>query len=251
MVGVTLAIAGTIALLAATMYAYVALRLVRGRGPTPRALSMFALWWAALAINMGLVGVTYLLGAAGALTFEIQLVDSYLQRLLLAVSMVGLMEYLLFLLTGRDLLLPIVVLYAAFFGLSSAAMFWQTPDGLFVGEWRTDITYAREAPRWIPLVNLGAILLPPVGAALAYFRLFFRVPDNTRKWRIALVSWAIVGWWAVAVWAGQRDALDNGLLQSGHRMLSLLAAYSVLAAYAPPRWAQRRWGVQAPAGVGG
>lgn len=247
MVRGTLVLAGVVALVAAAMYAYVAWRLVHGRKLPPRPLAMFAMWWGALSANMGLVAVTYLLGAFDALTFEIQLVDSYLQRLLLSISMVGLMHYLLFLLTGRDLLRPLVILYAAYFTLVTGMMFYQQPTEVFVGDWRTDLRFARDSAPWMPALGLALILLPPVGAALAYFRLFFRVRDNTRRWRIALVSWAIVGWWAVAVWAGQRDVLDNGPLQSIHRALSLLAAYVVLIAYAPPAWARRRWGIEAPA----
>ena len=241
----TLLAAGIIALLAGAVYLYVARRLPRppGSKDASRAMAMFSLWWYALGVNIILVGVTYLLGAAGHLTFELQYVDSYLQRLLLAVSMVGLMHYLLYLLTGRDLLAPLAVFYGAYFVFLIYGMLLQQPDTLFVGAWRTDIMSPRGEVAWLKYASLGAILLPPTVCSLLYLRLFFRVPDATRKWRIALVSGAILFWWAIAVVAGQRAALDDTPLQAANRLLSLVAAFAVLAAYSPPRWAQRRWGV--------
>lgn len=246
----TLLVAGAVALLAGAVYAYVAHRIPRAADSpgSRRALRMFALWWNALALNIALVGVTYVLGAFDLLTFEIQLVDSYFQRLLLCVSMVGLMHYLLYLLTGRDLLKPLVAVYSTYFFLLTWSMFVQDPEGLFLGRWRTDITYARAEVPWLGLASLAAILVPPVAASLMYFRLFFRVRDPTRRWRIALISGAIVLWWVIAVLAGQRAALADTPIQVANRLLSLLAAFGALAAYAPPRWAQRRWGVAASTG---
>lgn len=239
----TLVLAGVVAILAAAVYAYVASRLPRAAedARSRRALSMFALWWYALSVNIALVGVTYLLGAFDLLTLEMQVVDAHLQRALLCVSMVGLMHYLTYLLSGRDLLVPIAVFYGAYYVLITWALIAQRPDGLFVGEWRTDLTYAGAEIPALRLVGLGAILLPPVAASLAYFRLFFRVEDPLRRWRIALVSGAIVLWWAIAVLAGQRAALSDTPLQVLNRLLSLVAAFGVLAAYAPPAWARRRW----------
>lgn len=243
---VTLAVAALITFAAAATYAHVGWKLAvrpiaseAGR----RALGFFALWWLALAANIALVGVTYALAAFDVLTFEVQFVDSILQRLFLAVSMVGLMEYLLFLVTGRSFARWLAAAYSAYFALLLYAFLRAEPTGLLVTDWRTDVLYSGPQIAWAPAVALFAIILPPVAASLAYFRLFFRVEDATTKWRIALVSWAIIGWWVVAVAAGQRAALENGPLQSFQRVLSLFAALVVLAAYHPPRWARLRWGL--------
>lgn len=242
----TLLVAGVIALTAGLAYGYVARSLPRPAQPrdSARALRMFSLWWYALALNISLVGITYLLGGMGLLTFEVQFVDSYLQRLLLCVSMIGLMHYLLFLITGRDLLRPIVVVYAAYFFLLTYGLLQQRAEGLFIGAWRTDLVFANPDVPWLRFVSLGAILLPPVVCSLWYLRLFFTVDDPTRRWRIALISFAILLWWGVAVAAGQRAALDDSPLQVANRLLSLLAAFAALAAYSPPTWAQRRWGIE-------
>lgn len=244
----TLAVAGIIAIVVGLAYSYVAMRLVQRPAAAPaakRALSFFAMWWAGLALNITLVGGTYLAGAFGVLTFEMQLIDSFLQRLLLTISLVGLMYYLLYLLTGRDLFVPLAVAYGAYFLLLTYTFFAGDPSGLFVGDWRTDVTFSQPTNRFNGILTLAFVILPPVVASLAYFRLFFRMDDASMRWRIALVSWAIVGWWAVAVVAGQRAALDNGPLQSFHRLLSLAAALLVLAAYHPPAWARQRWGLHA------
>lgn len=237
----TLLMAGVMALVAAIVYAYVARRVRPAPGAGSRALRMFALWWDALAVNLALVALTYLLGAFDALTFEVQLVDSYLQRLLLGVSLVGLMHYLLFLLTGRDLLWQLAAAYGTYFLLITGAFFYQEPSTLFIGEWRTDVVFARPELRWVQALSLVFVLLPPVIASAAYLRLYFRIEDPERRWRIALVSVAILVWWAVAVVAGQRELLDVGGVQVANRVLSVMAALAVLAAYEPPDWLRRRW----------
>ena len=244
---VTLAAAGMIAIGVGLVYSYVAMRLLQRRfanAATKRAVGFFALWWAGLGMNVTLVGGTYLAATLGVLTFEMQMIDSYLQRLLLTVSMVGLMYYLLYLLAGRDLFVPLAIAYGAYFVALTYTFLASEPDGVFVGAWRTDVTFRQPTPRLSGLLTLSFIVLPPVIASLAYFRLYFRVDDATTRWRIALVSWSIVGWWVFAVVAGQRAALDNGPLQSFHRLLSLLAALVVLAAYHPPAWARARWGLR-------
>lgn len=246
----TLMFAGFIAFAAAVVYGYVGTTLGRRSATSPegrRAMRFFALWWWALAANIGLVGVTYLLGSLGNLTLEVQIVDSYLQRVLLAISMVGLMQYLLYALTGRDLTRLLVAIYAGYAIVLTWDFFRQDPSALYVGAWRTDVVGAADPLPAMRLVSLAAIVLPPIIASALYFRLAFRVDDTSASYRIALVSGSIAVWWIIAVVAGQSTALEIGWLQTANRLLSLVAALLVLAAYRPPTWVQRRFGVAAPA----
>lgn len=242
----TLAIAGLVAILAAGVYAYVGFQLARRAGLPDgrRALAFFALWWGALAVNLAGVAATYLLAAAGVLTFELQLVGSWLQRLLLCLSVFGLMEYFLVLLTGRSHVWLLGIVYAGLLAALLYGMQWQQPTSLFVGEWRTDLLYARGDFLPTRIVSLMLVLLPPFVASLAYLRLFWRVRDPAIRYRIALVSGALIVWWAIAVIAGQRPLLDVGWVQLANRFGSLAAALAVLAAYVPPapvsRWLAAR-----------
>lgn len=242
----TLLLAGVVAFAAAVVYAHVARRLALPRlgAEPPRPLRLFALWWGALALNIGLVGATYVLGAFDALTLEVQLVDSLLQRILLAVSMVGLMHYLLFLLTGRDLLGPLVVAYAAYLVGMTYLLLASRPETLFVGDWRTDVVPTLPGPAWAPLVSLLFILAPPIVASALCLGMARRLDDPARRFRLTVVSLAILAWWLVAVVAGQRTLLDVGPVQTLNRALSLAAALAVLVAYEPPAWARRRFGAR-------
>jgi hypothetical protein len=243
----TLLVSAGIALLGAVAYAYVAARLLRrkglGRGDA-LAMRCFAVWWSALAFNLGLVAPIYWAGGVDALTLPWQVASSILQRVLLAVSLVGLMAYLLYLLTGRTRIPVLAAIYAGYVALLMGSMAYQQPNGLLVLRWRTDLTYARAGPLGSELLSLFLIILPPVAASIAYLRLFFRVADRTQRYRIAVVSAALLVWWVVAVLAGQRGLLDNGPLQITGRALGAASALAVLSAFAPPAWVQRRFGVE-------
>lgn len=243
----TLVLAGVLALSAGGVYLYVARRLPAPTEPpgSRRAMRMFSLWWYALALNITLVGLTYFVGASGALTLEVQFASSHLQRLLLAVSMVGIMQYMLYLLTGRDLFVPLVALYGSYFLVLSYTLLAQQPVDVYLGPWRTDIVFARPDIPGMRIAGLAVILGPPVVCALLYLRLGLRAPNASRRWRSILVSVSLLLWWAIAVVAGQRALLDHAPLQALNRILSVVAALAVLAAYSPPQWAQRRWGITA------
>jgi hypothetical protein len=232
-----------VALLAGLAHAYVGHRIAGRPAASPqaqRAMGFFAVWWYALALNLLTTGTLYVAAGFGYVDFDLQVTNSYLQRLLLAVSLAGLMYYLLFLLTGRDLLKPLAIGYAAFYVFQVAALTFSQPQGVYVGAWRADLEYAVALPAWVSLLNFAALVVPPVAGALAYFRLYFRVRDRSQRYRIALVSWSLVLWWVVAVAAGSRSAFGSEAFQVFNRFLGLAAALLILMAYAPPA-PVRRW----------
>ncbi len=248
----TLALAGAVAVTGGLSYGYVALRLGRRTGlagDDSRAMRCFALWWSALGLNLLLVGPLYWIASVGALTLPVQLASSVLQRLLLAVSLVGLMAYLLYLLTGRARIGVLATIYAAYVALLLTSLVEQQPTGVQVLAWRTDLAYARRAPLWSEALSFLLIVLPPVASSVAYLRLLPRMGDRTQRYRTALVSASLLVWWVVAVVAGQPGLLDNGPLQIAARLLSIASALAVLSAFMPPAWVRRRLGVEAYPGL--
>jgi hypothetical protein len=244
----TLLLAGGVALCVGAAYGYVATQLTRRAvedDEARRALRSFALWWGALGVNLGVVAAIYFVAAFGGVPLELQIADSILQRLLLAVSMVGLVDYMLFVTTGRHRMTSIILAYGAYFAWSLAMMIYAHPVAVLYGRWRTDLVYANSEPPGAPLVGLAFIVLPAVVGALAYLRLYFRATHRSQKYRIAVVSSALLVWWVVAVAAGQRQLLEVDWLQVGQRFLGLLAAFAVLAAFRPPAWVRAKWGVEA------
>lgn len=232
------------ALTAACAYAYVGARLASRRtahDDTQRAMRFFSAWWILLSANLVLGGSVYAAAAFGWSSFEVQLVYAHVQRLLLAGSLVGLLYYLTYLLTGRDWLVPIAAFYALYYALLEYSLVAGSPNGVYVGDWRTDLTYARTGGATALRAALALMLIvPPVAGSLAYFRLFFRVKSRAQRYRIALVSWSLALWWVMAVLAGQREALGNESFQLVNRFAGLAAALVILVAYLPPV-ALQRW----------
>lgn len=243
----TLLIAGAVALLVAGVYAHVGRHVLARNGHSPgaaRAMTMFALWWWALAANIAAGGTFILAASFGWTDLAAQVTYALVQRLLLSISLLGLMGYLLYLLTGRHHLLPLLACYGAFFALQVYSVNAGHPAAVYVGDWRTDLVYATPAPRALQVLNFAWLVGPPVAGALAYFRLFFRLHDATQRYRIALISWALIVWWVVAVLAGQHEMFGSQLFQVVNRFVGLGAALVILAAFEPPGWVRRHWGVR-------
>lgn len=238
----TLVAAAAAASCAGAAYAYLAYRLHRdtqGRAVGRAPMRGFVLWWATLALNMLGVASTYVAAALGALPFEAQLVVSISQRILLGVGVAGLLYYLVFLRTGRSHARAITLAYATYILLALASMLVAQPNGVFIGEWRTELAYASAFPAWGRALGL-LIVLPSIVASVAYFLLYFQVEHPLRRYRIGIVSWTLIGWWVLAVIAGQGPLLDVAWLQVLNRAASVATALLVLSAYHPPHWLARR-----------
>lgn len=249
---ITLLLAGAVAIVVALSYGYVGL-VMRGRPARTvdgrKALDAFAVWWLGLAVTILPGALLYVAAAFGFTDLALQLTYAHLQRLALVVALVGLMRYLGFVVWGRDLLRPATAFYALVFVFSVFTLHLSQPVDVLVTPWRTDLVRAATNPGWVRLVSFLVIVVPPVVGALAYFRVFFRVEDRSLRYRVALVSWTLVVWWVVGVVAGQRVALGFDEFQLLNRVVGLFAALVIVAAYRPPLWVRRRWGVERVAGA--
>lgn len=243
----TLLLSSGITLVVGATYGYVALQLANRqdlRDASRSAVQLFALWWAALGVNLVLVALVDFAAAMGVLTFGWQMADSILQRGLLALSLVGLMAYLLYVLTGRTRILLLSSVYTLYFLFLMGTLVTQQPTDVSVLRWRTDLAYARPPAVWSQGVSILFILVPPVLASIAYLRLLPSVQDRSRRYRIVVVSSSILVWWVAAVIAGLPALLDNEVVQVLGRSLSVASAFAVLAAFRPPVWVKRRYGIQ-------
>ncbi|HWG92136.1 MAG TPA: hypothetical protein VNZ52_14900, partial [Candidatus Thermoplasmatota archaeon] len=247
-VNVTLLLAACVTLVLGAVYLYVG-RCIGTREPATagakRAMGFFALWWYAVAANVALGGLVYAAAALGFASLTVQLTYAHLSRVLLVLSLVGLMYYLLYLVTGKGRLPLVIAYYAAYYGLLLYMLVASAPDAVQVGNWRTVEVPSRPLPRVFSAVSSAALLLPPVLGALAAFRVFFVVEDRSQRYRIALVSWSIVVWWLIAVVAGQREAVGVEWFQMVNRAVSVVAAVGILFAYLPPTFVRERWGIKA------
>lgn len=247
MVSSTLLAAALIAFLSAAAYAIVAWQLHRRATDHPSdkwALLHFTIWWAATAANIFAAGMLYLAASFGRITLLMQLTDSVVQRVLLALSLWGLLTYLLYLITGRRYGRLTGILYAAHAAFMVTVIFRSQPIGVYVGAWRTDLEYAVPPPAVLDVVNLFAVVLAPVLASIVYLVIAIKLPKHghrEQRFRSIIVASALIFWWTVAVAAGQRDMLDVEWFQLLNRILGLLAAGAILLAYNPPRRFRQKW----------
>lgn len=243
----SLLIAGLSTLGVAAAYTYVGLKLLRRGGQTRdrRAIQLLGAWWLATALNQMLGGGLNVLAALGWTDLSVHVTYIYVQRLLLALSLIALMYYLVYLQTGRNRL----VLFTALYGFWWISQIYVTalgqPSAVGVFRWRTDLVYAVERPPVLELLQL-LIVVPPVLGALALLRVYRRVGTRTQRFRIAALSAGFTLWWVVAVIAGNRATFDSDIIQAGNRVIGVLVAFAILVAYEPPVWMQRRFALDSP-----
>lgn len=243
MVEPTLAVAGASTLLVATVYGYVGMRLLgktSAASPSSIAMRFFSLWWLATALNQFFGSLLYLAAAFGSTDVSLQLTYVYLQRLLLAVSLVGLLYYLVYLQTGKGWLIPLIVVYGLYFVAQVFNLSVREAVGVESFGWRTDIQWATAEPPVFALISL-IIIVPPIVGALMMLRVYRRVETPTRRFRVAMIGIGFALWWALAILAGQRATFDIGWLQALNRVVGIAVAVGILLAYEPLGWMRRRY----------
>ena len=253
MVETTLAIAGVSTLAVALVYGYVGLRFAKqahGKGSGVRAMRFFALWWSATSLNQVLGSLLYLGFAFGYGDLSLQLTYVFLQRLLLSLSLVGLMYYLIYLQTGKDTALALVLVYAIYFASQVYSLTARAPLGIDSFGWRTEIRWDRDMPAVWQAWNL-LIVIPPTVGALMMLRVYRRVEGPTRRFRIAMIGIGFVAWWILAIVAGQQQMWEVGWLQALNRVVGLAVALGILVAYEPMAWMRRRYHLEPFSSQGG
>lgn len=251
MVEATLAVAALATYVVAATYAYVGARLLRhatAASATRRPMVAFALWWLLTSANQLLGSTLYLVAAFGHLDVPAQLTYVLLQRLLLALSLVCLMHYLLFLHTGRNRLAALLALYAVYWASQVYVVFARVPVGVATFGWRTDLVYLHPELPGQRLLNL-AIVVPPIVGALALLRLYGRVDGRTRRFRVAMLAVGFTLWWLVAIAAGHPATFGIGWFQAANRVLGVAIALGILVAYQPTAWMRRRYELE-PSAIG-
>lgn len=245
----TLLADGVVQALVAIVYAYVGQATARRhvQGDARLAASLFTAWWRALAGTTALGAIAKLLGGAGVLDTGVHVALLHLTLLLLFVGLFCLLYYLVYLFTGdARWLAPLAVFYAASYVYALYLMVSARPVGIEPGPWSLEVVYAAPIAGG-PLAILVTLLLVPVLlGAINYARLYGRVEGRTQRYRIALVSTAIVAWFGSALVAQVVQVAGAPGWQAASRAIGVAAALLILAAYRPPAFVQRRLGV-APA----
>jgi hypothetical protein len=243
----TLLFSTLFALVAASIYAYVGWRLskrVVASSEAKLAWQSFTVWWYSLATTTLIGGLLNLFGAFGLTILPLFITATYINLLVICVALWGLLYYLIYLFTGNSrLLVPLAIFYILYYALLVYYITASVPESISVERWRTTLDYQAQltGPFFVFIVVL--LLLPQIGAGLAYFTLYFRVREVTQKYRVLLVSWSIIIWFLSPFIAIVGGLSEQDWWQLVSRLIGLAAALTILMAYLPPRWLRERYGI--------
>lgn len=203
------------------------------------ARNAFVAWWWGFGAYLALQGSLDLAAAAGQASFGAFLAFRLLTGPLLAASAWGLAYHILFLWSGKPAwALPLAFYYGAAGAVYSCWVWFHGPQGVLVGRWAAELTYAEpiEGPVWNAV--LASIGLPLVLGSLAFLALAVKVHDREKRYRIVLVGSSLF-LWVVSGYSAQVGASD-AVRFVAIVGLGLATALTVLAAYYPPA-PVRRW----------
>jgi hypothetical protein len=231
MTATTLTLSALATFAAATAFAAVAVcqsrRDVPPRAATP--LRLFVLWWLGLAVSAAATGGGALAAALGMASPELVGALRFAAVYALAVALWGLMYYLSWVLTGRSrLLVPLALLYAAYYAIASFSLLATAPGSVDAGAWYADLAFASE---WGPR-GIGALVMlevPPLVGALVFLSVSPHLEEPGRRRRVALGAAAILAWCASGL-ALRLDA-EAGLAGVVGLALGLAAAAMALRAH--------------------
>ena len=232
---------------AACIYGYVGWRLSKraiSSSEARLAWWSFTVWWYGLAVTTLIGGFQNLFGVVGLTSLPLFVTATYINMLAICIALWGLLYYLIYLFTGNSRSrVPLAIFYITYYFMLVYYITTSIPSDVSVSRWNTTLTY--RAPLTGPFFGVVVVLLllPQIIGGLAYFTLYFRVPEVTQKYRVLLVSWSIIIWFlspliALAGGIGQQD-----WWQLASRFIGLAAALTILMAYLPPRWLKQRYGI--------
>ena len=207
--------------------------------------TLFAVWWYSAALVIGNQALRTILVLAGVTDPNVHFVQGIAGMIPLATSVWGLSYYMVYLLTGRSRwLAPLTAFYVAYL----IYLFWfavvRGVAGVALGEWQATVLTVNPASLAMNLI-FGVWLAGPVLFAVgAYSVLALRETDPTRRYRLVLVSSGFLLLFGIVLIGYIVGWVDESWFSLAYQIPALLASVLAVLAYRPPRWVQRRWGIE-------
>jgi hypothetical protein len=215
------------------------------RRPTTRearlASRMYATWWLAVAAVVLVAGAHTVLGLAGVTALAPYVFLAYAVDVPLAVALWALLNYLVFLYTGRRAALwPLTVAYALFVPFAFYYTSFQGDRVLRATDWDIRAVGTSAAPAWLNAL-FGVVLAgPALAIVLAYAFLLARVREPPQRYRLSMTALAFALWFAPVLVGFLLGWQSQPWFAWLYEAPGVLAAGLVLAAYRPPAFVQRR-----------
>ena len=237
----TLIADGVAALAIAGVYGYVA-RVFSARriehADARFAGRAFVTWWVGVAAVTGLIGGRSLLAGLELLTVELYETILVLIMLGVSVALWGVVYYLSYLHSGNTRwLVPVTAYHIALLVALVHFVSRLDPAGIDAKAWTIDAQYARPVEGGSAYALYLGILGPALIAAILYGALYFRTTDRGARYRIAVVSLSFILWFGATLVGGLLSLEDTlAYWPPVSRLIWLVAALGVIAAFRPPRW---------------
>lgn len=231
-------------LVVGAFYLYLGARLARRDvgGDGGHAARLFGVWWLGLGTHSSIAGVVAIAAGTGVWSPLGIATATYLAAIIIAAMSYGLSYYMLYLLTGRVRVVRLLKwVYLPLVAAMLAAVAYAQPQAVHMAGWLPIIDYARPEGSALDGIASLVFIFPPFLASGAYATLWWRVREPGKRWRIALTGGALFTWMVTSVLVGSFST-DAAAITA--RAVALAAAIAAHLAYAPPRWAQRRYGAR-------
>jgi hypothetical protein len=233
---------------AAAVYAYVGYRLYQ-RPVSPAVLlarAQFSLFWWGLGVSALFIGLEAVLAFAGDLSLAIAATINLIGVLVDCLFLWAIVDVLVFLYTGRYHLYTVTGLYALFYGAALYYTVLTSPYAVVIRAGVPTLLLVPVMNHLLELIVVVGLVFPEFIAAFLYLSLVRRAQDRTQRFRIVVVSLAIVAWFAVTFFypiSTTSETFERAFLQ-------LVPAIATLVAYLPPQWMRTRLritGINSPA----
>ena len=224
----------------ALLFLYVG-RLVQTRpveAPATRAGRLFALWWYALGLLALVQGSASVFGAAGIQDPRPYLAVIHLGNAIQVVALWSLLYYVLFVYTGRHGFFWPLSSFYALVGLGIIyyiqSLVNQQDPGVVIRNW--DAGLDLDVSRADPMLQLllAALVLPQLGALVAYFTLIFGAQGREQRYRVLLISTSLFVWLGSSYVASATNSISESIWVVAGRALAMLAGIMVIIAFRPP-----------------
>jgi hypothetical protein len=227
----------------ATAIVFVALATVLNRRHVHEAARpanvMFALWWYCIGLQQFVTGSRIALWAVD-LPISLHVGLAFVGFAATVIGLAGLLVYLLYVFTGRTLMLwPLVTFYALYFGYYVTLVAELQPTAVVTDVWTVEFAYAVE-PRAVFVLSFLTVLVgPQLMAGLGLIVLAFLLPPSAARVRVMAVAAGVLLWFGAAL-LGAGAGLTAAWWDFVTHLIPLVVGIGVLLVYRPPRWLRER-----------
>ena len=232
-----------VTLVVSAFYLFIGYRLAQRKVSEGSRLAgtQLAMWWGGLGADLAMGAIELACALGGVLTFSLAMTLYLVTIIVIVASLWGVTGFLVYVYTGRYHLPEIGAIYIGFYVTYLYWFFAQSPTAVAIESGSAVWRYSGSSNLPLELVLVVLLLGPEIVAAILYLSLRRRTRDSAQRYRITLVGGGILLWFGIDLFL-PATTIPWLIFRT---LLLVLPALMSLAAYYPPEWARRKYGVTA------